>query len=444
MADLKKALAWLESKVNLEAGGPTPPLKLERMERICALLGQPQLDYRVVHVTGTNGKGSVSALVSRLLTSLGLKVGTYTSPDLESINERIACDGEPISDEEFADTLDEIAQLESELDFAPTRFEILTAAALSAFSAWAVDVAVIEVGLGGRFDATNVVNADVAVVTNVELDHTELLGDTRAAIAYEKAGIVKPTSRAITGLQDPDLVKAIENQNPSAIFQLERDFGCRRAILALGGWLCDLHTPRATYQDLFVSLHGRHQVANAAISLMAVEALLDTAVPSEAVEAAFGRARVPGRLEPMGRQPLVLLDGAHNPAGAVALASALTEEFASAGRRVYLLGMTKPRSPDDFLAALDPAPGSYVLACPVPSPRSIHPDEIAQAAKRRGLLSATAPDASRALSEARALAGEDGMVVVTGSLYLVGSVRSQLRSSGPSPVQGRLDRPQPH
>ena len=263
--DLPAALRYLDEHVNLEAvvadrhSHPT----LERMQRLMHVLGDPQHSAPLVHITGTNGKGSTAQIATRLLEAHGLTVGTYTSPHLQRINERIAVNGEPIADDDLAEAIRAIADAEALAGVEPSYFEILTAAAYRWFADIAVDVVVAEVGLLGRWDATNVADGQVAIVTNVALDHTEYAGPTRLDIAREKAGIVKPGASLVLGETDPDLVPVFLAEQPGEAFFRDIDFACNDNMLAVGGRLLEIRTPGASYPELFLPLHGAHQGDNA-------------------------------------------------------------------------------------------------------------------------------------------------------------------------------------
>ena len=330
-------------------------------------LGDPHHDVPCVHVTGTNGKGSTTAITAALLEATGRRVGTYTSPDLHAVNERIGVAGAPIDDEALASVLGRLRGVEEALGITLTRFELLTVAALLHFADEAVDVAVIEVGLGGTWDATNVVDASVAVVTNVSLDHTEVLGDTVEAIARDKAGIVKPGSLAILGDASPLTVELqadlAGSHGARAIWRRGHELELTGNDLALGGRLVSLVTPLSSYDDVFLSLHGRHQGANALCALAAAEGFGGTALGEELVAAAFGAVTVPGRLEIMSRRPMVLLDSAHNPAGAEVLADALIGTFAVEGVVRCVVGTLSNREPESLLAPLVRAGVEVAYCC---------------------------------------------------------------------------------
>ncbi|MHB1930036.1 MAG: bifunctional folylpolyglutamate synthase/dihydrofolate synthase, partial [Acidimicrobiales bacterium] len=354
--DLGDALAWLDRHQNLErmlGERPTGPPDPARMRSLVDVLGHPEAASPAIHVTGTNGKTSTSRAITALLVAKGLSVGTYTSPHLERINERLAIDGEPIADDELAGVLSDLAGVEDLVaGGAPTWFELMTAAALRWFSDRPVDVAVIEVGIGGRWDATNVVDGAVAVVTNIGLDHVELLGPTRADVAGEKAGIVKPGSTLVLGVEDPELLAIFERETPRRLWWTGRDYGCTRNDMAVGGRSLDIRTPGASYEGVWLAVHGHHQGANFATAVAAVEALFEAPVEDELVREAGAATRSPGRLEVVGRRPVVVLDGAKNVEGARRAAAAVAEEFAGVRSRILVVGLLRGKDAADMLEAL--------------------------------------------------------------------------------------------
>ena len=430
-----EALRWLDAHVNLESLGVPAGMSrrathptLERMEALATLLGSPQLEYPVVHVTGTNGKTSTARIATALLVEQGLSVGAYTSPHLERVNERITWNGEPIDDEALGDTLTTIEQVEPYLPAPPSYFEILTGAAVRYFADVAVVAAVLEVGMGGRWDATNVADAHVAVVTNVTIDHVEYLGPTRADIAAEKAGIVKPGSILVLGEPDTALASSFLDRGARRVVLRDRDFEVERRSLAHGGQLIDLRTPGARYEEVALSLHGAHQADNAVAALTAAECLIDRPLDQDLVREVFGRVRSPGRLEVVGRQPLVLLDGAHNVAGARALVAALTEEFPAAPRTL-VVGVLREKDPEEMLAALDAPAAARLVCCRPPSARARDPEDLAAAAIGLGVPADridVVDEVAGAIEHALDITGPDEQVVVTGSLYVVGAARSVL------------------
>ena len=438
---LGEVLAWLDRHINLEAiergvAGRAAKPTLERIAALTAAMGDPERSFPCIHITGTNGKTSTARLCTALVMAQGLSVGTYTSPHLVSLNERIAWNGEPIGDDELFDVLSPLAALEEFIRaenpgmLAPTWFELMTAAAYRFFADVAVDAGVIEVGLGGRYDATNVADGAVAVATNVELDHVSILGGTRAKIAWEKAGIVKPGCVAVVGDEDDDIVAVFEDEarrvGAAAFWRRGVEFDCVGNFAAHGGRVVSVRTPGATYEDLFVPLYGAHQGDNVAIAVAAAEAFFGVPLDASVVAEALGSARVPGRLEVLGRRPLVVLDGAHNAAGAAALGEALGEDFGVVRRTVLVFGCLNGRSPGDVLAALGPDRIAHVVACTPPSLRGVPAADVAAAAAALGLEVSIADSVPEALAAARGLVSADDLVLVTGSLYLVGAARRHL------------------
>ncbi|HXQ75243.1 MAG TPA: Mur ligase family protein [Acidimicrobiales bacterium] len=425
-------VAWLDEHTNYESAMPTRlgAPTLDRITELCRLLGDPERACPVVHITGTNGKGSTARILTELLMANGLTVGTYTSPNLETVNERLARDGTPIDDDELAEVLGSLALIEPMMAERPTRFELLTAAAFRWFADVAVDVAVVEVGLGGRWDATNVVRPDVAVVTNVSYDHVEVLGPTLRDIAVEKSGIIKPGCRVLVGEMDPGLravfTDAADAVGAAGTWVQGEDFACEGSRVAVGGRLIDLRTPSAEYPEVYLPLHGAHQAENAAIALGAAEAFFGSALAPEVVEHACASVTMPCRMEVVGRAPLVILDGAHNVAGAQALARGLIEELPTGGETVVVIGMLEGRDPSAMVEALIPTGVTTVVACTAPSPRAMPGTAIADAARAAGLVGDVVGSTADALALARRRVSADGRLVVTGSLYVVAEARPLL------------------
>lgn len=429
MLTYDESLAYLESHINLEVLPPRSPgvaRSLDRMRALMDALGDPHRAYPSLHLTGTNGKGSTARILSALLAAQGLSVATYTSPHLERINERWAWNLEAVSDAAFAETISGIADIEPLVGSAFSHFELLTAGAFRWFADVAVDAAVVEVGLGGRWDATNVIDGDVAVVTNVAVDHAEYLGPTRHDIATEKSGIVKPGSTLVLGETDPELAAIFRGAGAARVIERDADFACDENRPAVGGRLLDLRTPHFAYRDVYLPLHGAHQGDNAAVALAAAEAFFDGPLGEDVVNEAFAAVTVPGRLEVVGRRPLTLLDGAHNPAGAAVLADALAEEFPVERGRILVVGMLAGRDPVEMLEALDAREARLVLACVPPSPRALPADEVARAAESLGVEAEVGGSVTSSVNRALALADEDEQVVITGSLYVVGAARTAL------------------
>jgi len=429
---LDTALEWLDNHIDFESTMPSRRAlpTLDRMKSLMAVLGDPHESIPSVHVTGTNGKGSTSAMVSALMMAQGLSVGTFTSPNLHRVSERLARNSQPIDDETFVGVLSELALLEPLVIERPTRFELLTAAALSWFAEDVVDAMVIEVGLGGTWDSTNVLHGDVAVLTNFSYDHTDVLGPTLEGIAEDKSGIIEAGSMVIVGETDPDLVAIVEAHaarvGAAGVWVADRDFGCEDNRVAVGGRLVTLWTPGGRYEDVLVPLHGAHQGKNAAGALAAAEAFFGRPLDPEVVEEGFGVVRVPGRLEVLGRRPLLLVDGAHNVAGMTALGLALAEEFAVEGNSVAVIGMLSGRDPSAMVAALAPSDVTTVVACQPDSPRAVPASDVADAARALGLNVHVEPSVLDALALARSLVNARGLVVVTGSMYTVGTARGEI------------------
>ncbi|MHB2022317.1 MAG: bifunctional folylpolyglutamate synthase/dihydrofolate synthase [Mycobacteriales bacterium] len=423
---------WPESSV-------TP--SLDRIRKLTGLMGDPQHAFPGVHVAGTNGKTTTTRLVDALLRELGLRTGRYTSPHLESVTERICLDGDPLSPEAFVAAYEEMAPLLPLADEASGRtlsfFEVLTAMAFAVFADAPVDAAVVEVGLGGRFDATNVFDGQVAVVTPVDFDHMHLLGSTIAEIAAEKAGIIKSEAAAVIGPQLPEaqeVLLARVAEVGARPYRFGADFGLRARSVAVGGQLISVSGLAGNYDDLFLPLHGAHQAVNAACAVAGVEAFLGgRGLDVVAVREALAGASSPGRLEIVRRSPTVLLDAAHNPAGARALAGALAEAF-SFRRLIAVLAVLADKDVTGLLRALQPAV-DLVVATASSSPRALPPDTLAALAEEvfgAGRVR-TAATLEEALTEALRLADEDLSlqvgtgVLVTGSVVTVGEARALLR-----------------
>jgi dihydrofolate synthase/folylpolyglutamate synthase len=389
-------------------------------------MGDPQLAAPVIHLTGTNGKGSTARMITALLAASGLSVGTYTSPHLHRLNERLARNGEPIDDDELAEVLTAVAEVERLAGVDASHFDLVTAAAFRWFADLAVDVAVLEVGVLGRWDATNVADGIVAVVTNVDLDHTEYAGHDRTAIAREKAGIVKPGSTLVLGETDPELAPIFEEAGAKTVWRRHDDFDCDQNRVAVGGRLLDLRTPSSVREDVFLPQHGPHQGDNAAAALAAAEAFFDRPLDADVVAEAFAAVRIPGRFEVLQRDPLVIADGAHNPHGAAAARVTLDEDFAGAAGRILVFGTFKEHDPVGMLEALGAAEARLVFACTAPWPRAVPAADIAAAARTMGIEAVPVDDPVAATRRAMAEAGDGELVLVTGSLYVVGAVRAGL------------------
>lgn len=425
---------WIDWLFSLE--GPSIKWDLETMSAFAAALGHPERGVRILHVAGTNAKGSVAAMVQATACAAGLRAGLYTSPHLVRPEERIRIGTEEISSDALRDTilrLRDVAAAElaaGRLPRHPSFFEMMTAAAFVEFAAAKVDLAVVETGLGGRLDATNIVDPEVCVITTIGLDHVQALGGTRALIAREKAGIVKPGRPVLCGWLPAAARHEIAER--AANVHAPVHWAARELSLRPGdkGTL-RVRTPRREYTDLRLALGGPYQRRNAALAVRAAELLAERGVPIDDAAIARGLASVrwPGRMEQLaiGRVP-ALLDGAHNPDGARELGRALRDrDGARHRRRVLVFGMTRGRQADELLFPLAGLVDHVVVVSP-PTSKAVEPTTVrAQiAAALPALPVETADRVADALPRAAQLAGEDGEVVVAGSLYLVGDARREL------------------
>ena len=416
---------------------------LERIQSVMDLAGDPQGAYPVIHLTGTNGKTSTSRMIDSILREMGLSTGRFTSPHLHDIRERISLSGKPIPREKFIAAYDDVAPLVEIVDARSLEsggrrmnfFEVLVAVAYAAFADAPVDVAIVEVGLGGSWDATNVVDAQVAVVTPVDLDHTHLLGDDVVSIAEEKSGIIKPGSVTVSGVQDEDvarvLVERVEEVGGRIVFE-GNDFGVLAREVALGGQQVAIRGLAGEYADLFLPLHGAHQASNLATAVAAVESFVgdgEQAIDADVLAAACASMTSPGRLEIVRRSPTVLVDAAHNPHGARSLVSALEEAFTFT-RLVGLVGIVADKDAAGMLEILEPAL-DHVVVSRSSSPRAMSLEELGRLAveifgESRVTVVPNLPDA---LEEAVTQAESEGMgggVIATGSVITAGEVRMLL------------------
>jgi dihydrofolate synthase/folylpolyglutamate synthase len=425
---------FAEALAELDARQPEsmPRPDLARIAALCRLLDEPQLRYPTIHVTGTNGKTTTARLAADLACAHGLPAGLYTSPHLLSVTERFELCGEPISEEGFAEEYEHLLPFLHEVDASTgpvTYFEALTALAFLWFADAPVALGVVEVGMGGAWDATNVVAGDVAVLCPVSLDHPEL-GSTVEQVAREKAGIVKPGKVAVVREQPDEAMRVIEGrcrETGAALLLEGRDFELASRTVGVGGQVLGVRTPHATYGDVLIPIHGPYAGRNAAAAIVALEALLGRPLDEDAVRDALAASSSPGRLEVVARRPLVVLDGAHNPAAAEALAGALRETFTWHRLHLVVAGFTN-HDLGGVVAALAPlADAGYAAANA--SPRSRPADEIAGFLRAEEVPAEAFASVGDALSAARAVAGEDDLILVTGSLYTVADARRALGGS---------------
>ncbi len=406
-----------------------PEPDLERIRALAALLNDPQLAYPTVHVTGTNGKTTTARLCAGLACEGGITTGLFTSPHLLAVTERLVVCGEPIGPEEFGQEFERLLPYIRNVDErigAVTYFEVLTALAYLWFADKPVGLGVFEVGMGGTWDATNLVAGDVAVICPVGLDHPEL-GPTVADVAREKAGIIKQGKVAVVREQTPDALEQIEwrcDEQFATLLLEERDWAVRERAPALGGQVFAVRGLHRTYADLHLPLYGAFAARNAAAAVVALEALLERALDEDLARGALAGASSPGRLEVVARHPLIVFDGAHNPAAADSLSGALPEAFA--WDRLHLVIATfANKDLEGIIAALAPlADAGY--AGTTDSVRARPASEVAKALIANGVATQTFPDVETALGAAREHAGERDLILVTGSLYTVADARRAL------------------
>ena len=416
---------------------------LDRIRAFCEVLGDPQHSFRSIHLTGTNGKTSTSRMIDTLLRALELRTGRFTSPHVERMSERISIDGEPLGDEEFVRAFNDVAPythlVDSDQPFPLSFFETVVAMAYAAFADAPVDVAVVEVGMGGTWDATNVIDADVAVVLPVSVDHTSYLGENPGAIAREKAGIIKPDSIVVMAEQPLDAATVLLERAQEVGATVAREgleFGVVSRVAAVGGQVVTLQGLRGRYDEVFLPLFGAHQAQNAAVALAAVEAFAgDAELDDELVRAAFAEVTSPGRLEVIRRSPTIVLDAAHNPAGARATAAALEDSFQFAPL-IGVVGVMADKDHEGVLAAFEPHL-AHVICTQSSTERALPAQALAEAAldvfdeDRVTVVPdlAAAIEAAATLAEAGEAFGSplgSGAVLVTGSVVTVGEARSLL------------------
>lgn len=405
---------------------------LSRMKELLEMMGRPEEGYPIIHVAGTNGKTSTSRMAALILVAHGLTTGTYTSPHLQKVLERFAINGRYATEEEFALAVQDVAafaDIREANEIEPnTYFEIATAGAFAFFADQAVNAVVLEVGLGGRLDATNVVDAEVCVVTSIGVDHTEYLGDDIATIANEKLAIAGPNSILVTGpLPDDALDAAIKRSRDLGIHH--RKFGVDYSIggvsRGVGGWLATIEGAEDTYEDIFLPLHGRYQVTNLAAAIASAEALLGDKLDADALRDAASAVVIPGRLETLGSNPLVMVDGAHNADGVTTVVESLREEFPTT-RWQLVLGVMGDKNVELMVERLAPIVDG-VITTAVDYERAVTPDQLAKRIVEIVDLPVIVGDTVEdAIDMARAEAGPEGAVLITGSLYLVGEARDIL------------------
>lgn len=440
-----------EAETALLAKWPETKLdpSLDRIEALVELLGDPQHAYPVVHLTGTNGKTSTSRMIDTLLRAAGLRTGRFTSPHVESMTERISIDGEPLSEAVFLQAYNDIAPyvrlVERDSTHPLSFFETVVGMAFAAFADSPVDVGIVEVGMGGTWDATNVADGRVAVITPISVDHAKYLGDRPADIAVEKAGIIKPGAIVVSAVQEPEVAEVLMERAAevgATILWEGVDFGVEHRVPAVGGQSMSLRGLRGEYDEVFLPLYGAHQAHNASLALAAVEAFIgDEPLGDELVREAFAQMTSPGRLEVVRRSPTIVLDAAHNPHGAAALAEALEDSF-TFSPLIGVVGVMADKDHEGLLAELEPVL-AHVVITQNTTERAMPAAELAEIAE--GIFGvdrvhleprlADAIERAATLAEVGGTYGEaigSGGVLVTGSVVTVGQARSMLRPRGDS------------
>ena len=414
--------------------------RLEPTRRAVELLGDPQKSYRVIHVTGTNGKTTTTRIIERILRELGLRTGRFTSPHLVRLNERMAIDGEPVGDQQLAEVWADIepilamvdAELEAAGDTKLTFFEALAVLGFAVFADAPVDVLVLEVGMGGEWDSTNVADGDVAVFTPISIDHAERLGSTIAEIAKTKSGIIKPGAIVVSSAQVPEAMQVLEAKTAEVAERIAvygRDFEVLDVEPDIAGQRFSVKTLTSDYRDLFLPLHGEYQAENAALAISAVEAFfgVNNRLFDDVLRVALADSTSPGRLQVVSRSPLTILDAAHNPGGAESLARAMKNTF-GAPKTVAVISILNDKDARGLLEALNQTAETFVVTQST-SPRAIETHELEKLATEifgvTRVKSASTPH--RALELAKELTAEGGAIVVTGSITLVGDVLKNIQ-----------------
>jgi dihydrofolate synthase/folylpolyglutamate synthase len=441
--EIRKRMREIEQSIMLRAPEHDLDPSLDRIAAVMELLGDPQIAFPVIHVTGTNGKTSTTRMIERMLREMGLSTGRFTSPHLHNIRERIALNGDPIDVEKFIASYEDvlpfidIVDARSAAEGGPqmTYFEVLVAVAYASFADAPIDVAVVEVGMGGSWDATNVVNAQVAVVTPIALDHERFLGSSLEGIAIEKAGIFKAGSLVVSAMQEPEvaeiLVGLAQKLGTSLAFE-GNEFGILSREVAVGGQQLAVRGLGGDYDDLFLPLHGPHQGQNAALALAAVEAFVgggEHRLDIDIVRAGLAGVTSPGRLEVVRRSPTVLVDAAHNPAGALALRAAIEDSFNFA-KLVGVIAILEDKEASTMLEILEPVLNEIVVSRTT-SPRAINPERLGQIAveiygEGRVTVVANLPDALDLAAEMADEGGIGGGVLATGSITTAAEIRMLL------------------
>lgn len=433
--DFRAALRYLNEETT---EGIRPDLS--RITLLCEMLGDPQKDFKSIHITGTNGKTTTARMIESILTGAGLKTGFYTSPHLSSYTERIKANGKHISEEDFARLIERTAPLIQEVNEQSeervTQFEALTALAFQYFSDKRLDCAVVEVGMGGSWDATNLVDGKVALITNVELEHTDRLGDSIEQIAREKAGIIKKGADVVMAVKQPsvlDILAARCKQQDARLFLSGRDFKVDVVghSLSNGTQTLNVTALQDEYDNIRLDLIGRHQAENAGMAVVASELFINAyshryiSVLKKAVPEALSRASSPGRLEVLASDPMIVLDGAHNPAAAARLRESLEKDF-DYDRLILVLGILADKDVDGILDALLEK-ADVVVATASNSYRAFPAEELGRAIEKRSKDVTICDSVAQAVTKAKGLAGKNDMILITGSIYTIGEAKEHIR-----------------
>ena len=435
----KAALAYIDTFINSERSPDFSRqarfYNLERISHLLTQLGNPHRQLKVVHVAGSKGKGSTAALIASILTHAGYKTGLFTQPHLISPRERCRINSRLISEEEFARSVDRLkpsieAMGELKSVGRVSFFEIYTALAFSYFADNAVDFAVIEVGLGGRLDATNVVDPLVSIITPISLEHTAILGDTHEAIAKEKAEIIKPNRPVVLAPQIPEaqaVFEAVAADRDAPMDGVGRDIHLKRKDWNINGQTFDLTTQSAFYPDLFLPLLGEHQAFNAATAVACIERIRKEGytVPRTSIYDGLREVRWPGRMQVVGWSPVILLDGAHSPTSAEALCKAIREIFRYR-RLILVVGLMRDKDLQAIGQVLCPFAAEIITTQAFDNPRVIPAEEIAQAWSETGADSHVRPNVCEAISLAQSIATPSDLICIAGSIYIVGEAMKVL------------------
>ncbi|NYZ75843.1 bifunctional folylpolyglutamate synthase/dihydrofolate synthase [Candidatus Micrarchaeota archaeon] len=400
---------------------------LERIKELLRLLGNPQDDFKSVHIAGTNGKGSVTEMVSSILQEAGFRTGRYTSPHLDDFRERIEVDRAFIPREALTSLVEKVKPIIPEVERKashPTFFEVTTAIAFKHFSEKKVDYAVVEVGLGGRLDATNVLAPEMSIITNIGLEHTDILGKTIGAIAHEKGGIIKPGIPVVTAERKREALEVFENickERGAELILLYKNAVIRKVRCDLTGCAFNLRTKVRNYDKLKVPLLGGHQIENAALSVLAAEQL---GIEEKYIRSGLQKAKWPGRLEIMQRKPLLVMDSAHNPPAMRILRNSL--KLFKYDKLILVIGVMKDKAIGDILREIAPA-ADYIIINKPNLERAAQPEVIMNEAKKYGKQVKIVEDVKASVKYAKSLAGKKDMVLVTGSIYMLSEARANRR-----------------